>query len=286
MLLSSNCVESVTLPFVTDDFLERIFEIEQDMWARGIWEYLKCWDCSTIYSKKDLYGKWWTVDIDSKIRIKTIKEIEQHLWGIPHDCWDCGGKLQHVYDRDLYLPEIEARYTTWNAFLTVSRDKEGKIVGFMDGYISSLDDIFTNELKYHFTPDVIDLICEKYKVYRDQKLLTVSSIGTDEENKSLFTTLALLKDFFSQFDNSYDNISGLVESIVWSSTYCIFSIMWAQRLQISKKPNFIIPNSQKQWFKTDILFQRNVIGRYKNNFNVRVRDVVEYSRNQELQAVA
>lgn len=40
---------------ICEQDLLKIHEIEQDMWAEWIWEYLKCDWCWEIFSKKDIY---------------------------------------------------------------------------------------------------------------------------------------------------------------------------------------------------------------------------------------
>jgi len=176
--------------------------------------------------------------------------------------------------------DMKKRYKRKESFLTLAQNDEGTwwVVWFMDWYIASLEEIFDEELSFHFSRDLLYELMKEYSLHKSQKLLTVSSIWTDDKNKSLLTIFKLLKTFFNGFDNSYDNLSGIVESIIWSSTYCIFNIMWSRKFAIEDKTNLLLPGVRNQDFQTDILFQENVIARYKHAFNIRLRDVALYSR--------
>jgi hypothetical protein len=66
----------------------------------------------------------------------------------------------------------------------------------MDGYMATLEEVFENELRFHFTDDLLDQICEAYELHRSTKILTFSSIGTDDRNKSLQLIFSLIKKFF------------------------------------------------------------------------------------------
>ena len=271
---------------ISESTLMRIFEIEQDMWARWIWEYLQCTNCDEIFSKDDMFWKKWYAIFPTALQKETVMAIEKYLGGRTLQCKCCGWDTKHIYDIDTYLDEIRWRYNMEDSYLSVARNRDGEVIGFMDWYIATLDEIFENEFKYHFSPNLLDMLYEKYKAHRQRRMLTVSSIWTDDKNKSLITVFALLREFFSQFDNTYDETAWIVESIIGSSTYSILNIMWAQQARVGQKKWLILEWTQNPKFTTDILFQEGVIGAYKNHFNIRARDVVLYSRqtNQWLYA--
>lgn len=270
--------ESMDPQKVTDKMLRDIFEIEQDMWARGIGEYLKCINCGELFSKSDIYENNSKIFLPNELKVWTVQQIENSLGSPLPDCLLCAGQTKHVYDAEEYIPQMEARYKRQNSFLTLVKDEVWEIVGFMDGYIASLDEIYTDELRFHFSSYLIKEICHCFWITPDTQLLTVSSIGTNERNKSLITALKLLKTFFQWIDSKYDNIWWLVESIIWSSTYCIFDLMWSQKMEVREKVHCIIWETSNDNYKTDILFQNNVVSDYKNRFDIWIRDVLMHAR--------
>lgn len=261
----------------SDALFDTIFDIEQDMWARWIGEYLTCKSCDTIYSKDDIYWEKWIATIPLIQRKNTVAEIEQVLGAIP-DCPCCEIPLDHIFHYDSYIWEIKNRHAWNNSFLSLSRDDTWKIVWFMDWYIATLEEIFMKEFSFHFSPNVLDYIWEKYKKHKSVDMLTVSSIWTDDKNKSLSRVFSLLEDFFSQFDNSYDSMNVIVESIIWSTTYCIFDLMWAEKMHLQSRPELLLPGKINDKFATDILLQTWAIKLYRDTFNLRARDVVCHSR--------
>jgi hypothetical protein len=247
------------------------------MWARGIGEYVSCKSCEKIFSKDEVYGEWAEIPLSNNLQLETVLHIEKILWWLPN-CKCCGWPTKHVYEADEYIADIYRRYNMDQSYLSLAMDDSWEIIWFMDWYIATLEEIFENELKFHFSPNVLDVLYEKYKKHRNDRMLTVSSVWTDDKNKSLLTVFELLKNFFENFDDSQDDTSWVVESIIWSSTYCIFNIMWASRLDTHEQKGLILPGTQNPKFKTDILIQNWVIWKYKRDFNIRVREVATYSR--------
>ena len=269
---------SVKPSSISNEVLRKIFEIEQDMWSRGIGEYLKCTNCDSIFSKSDIYGKDWHIHVPDEIRLETVMEIEKHLCGILPCCNNCGWATEHIYNQDEYVPAMVRRYRKEESFLTLAHDDWGEIIGFMDWYIATLWEIFEEELGFHYTHDILNALQREYHMFRDQKFLTFASIGTNDRNKSLNIVLWLLQTFFNNMDSKHDKTLSIFESIIGSSTYCIFNIMWAIPMEVYKKPELCLPHSQNPLFPTDILIQPDMVSTYKNNFSVRTRDIVVYSK--------
>lgn len=276
--------ESLPPRDLKDEDLLKIFEIEQDMWARGIWEYIRCDECESIFSKEDIYGKKWNLDLLMDLQKETVMQIEGIIWLWCPDCPTCQWQASHIYSMDDYIPKIEKRFMRDEAFLSVAK-KSWEIIWFMDWYIANLEEIFQDEFSYHFSDDVLDQIMDRYRLYRKQKMLTVASIGTDDKNKNLTVVFSLLRIFFWNIDDDLDNISWIVESIVWSTTYCIFNLMWADWMKMQNKSFWIIEDSVNREFKTDILFQKGVVWKYKRDFNLQLRDVLIYFKSLQMQGV-
>lgn len=271
--------QSVETSSLSWESLDRIFEIEQDMWARGIGEYIRCISCETMYSKADIFWNHGSIKIPDSIRLDTVMQIEKFFWGNTPLCICCGWETRHVYEKQQYMWAIERRYNRNESFLTLAYGRDKEIIGFMDGYLTTLWEIFQEELRFHYSEKILDELEQRYLIQRDQKLLTFSSIGTDDRNKSLITIFGLLQTFFRNMDSQYNHTLSIFESIIGSSTYCIFNIMGARPIQAHKNPDFLLPGSQNHKYPTDILLHFDMVSDYKEKFTIRVRDIVQYSRD-------
>ncbi|MDD5213608.1 MAG: hypothetical protein PHG82_04250 [Candidatus Gracilibacteria bacterium] len=273
---STTIIESVNPKMLSQKDLEKIVEIEQDMWARedSLGEYVKCKCCNKIHSKEDIFGH-----LEKDIKIQTVKKIE-NIIDFEIVCPDCNGQIKTIYDRNEYIESIRSRYNnTIESFLTVYRDNTGEIRGFMDGYIDNFRKIFDKELFFHFE-DIGEFGLKKYinsKGYSlTENLFTISSLGIEEEYKNFFITFDLIKYFALSVDSKYDDLSGIFEAIVGSNTYKIFISMGANRVYINNiLNNFGLNNNE-----TDILIHYNLVKEYKTKFNIPVMQFLRENKRK------
>lgn len=61
--------------------------------------------------------------------------------------------------------------------------------------------------------------------------------------------------------------------------------MWADWMKMQNKSFWIIEDSVNCEFKTDILFQKGVVWKYKRDFNLQLRDVLIYFKSLQMQGV-
>ena len=269
--------ESINTDRITTEMLDRIFEIEQDMWARWIWEYIQCNSCSKVFSKSDIYWKNWLIELPRKIQLETVQEIESIIWINELPCPCCSWNTTHKY-WETYVNKILERYAHDNSFLSVLRNWNDEIVGFLDWYIWTLEEIFNNEFQDHFDEKLIDEICEKYKVHRDTQMLTFWWIGAIEKHKSLKVVLSLMKCFLKSIPKKFEKIPWIFESIINTSTYCTFILMWAQKMQINNSNGLLVSNSINPQYPTDILFHDHMPEQYRTSFSISNKDIVNFLR--------
>ncbi len=282
---SLNTVQSVSTKELTNSLLDKIFEIEQDMWARWIWEYISCWSCNTVFSKKDVFGDRGLMELPQDIRISTVMEIEKYLKlndlnpidELVCECWS--SEMYHIYDPKVYKPLIGNRYNKEESFLSVAYNQSNEIIGFMDWYIATLEEIYEEELHFHYTEDILTELKSRYQIHRSDRLLTFSSIGTNDKNKSLLTVFALLENFFNELGQQYDDKLAIFESIIWSSTYCIFKIMWWESIDFQDRGWCDTLINRNKNYPTEVILHPNMVADYKNNFRISTKDVLLYSKN-------
>lgn len=221
---------------ISDFDLDQIYHLEQDMWAHGIGEYISCNGCEKIFSKDDIFH---TLDIS--LRNKTVSEIETILWGISTPiCPCCWGITRHIFWED-YRNSIDERYSLHPSFLCVFRDTTGRIKWFMDGYISSFDEIYTREFgKYYqslWAWVIKDRILEVLGETNNwNRFLCISSLWVHQENISISIIYMLMKIFFLTVLSYDSSLTAVYETALGTNLYAIYQICWGIPLNISISP--------------------------------------------------
>jgi hypothetical protein len=266
-------VRNIPTVDLTNDYLKQMFELEQDMWARWLWEYLICNDCKKVFSKSDIYD-WplWSKQVEN-FRLETVSEIERNIWTIP-ECPCCNGITKHICGEE-HLNKIIGRHWLDESFLTLAFNTQGKIIWLMDWFSASFEEIYRREFYAHFHEELFDIIEDLFWISHDTKVLTVSSLWMDDKHKNLWTTRKIVEDVTWSFPSKYDDIPVIVEAIVGSVTYTLFKIMWAELWNISRDfPDVLCDDIKHGNFKLDILYQANWIGDYKKRPIVSLRELI------------
>jgi len=211
----------------------KIFDIEQDMWARkeGLWEYLECRDCCKIFSKQDIYDKK-----DKSTYNFTVSEIEKKSERKTFVCPCCEGELKHCFQREYWIEEIKIRYSQRSHLVLMKAWAE--IVGFMDGYVASYDDIYEREFSDHYSRIWKNTIAEKIRQVLQwnmpDEFFSCSSMWTKEQYMWLLNSYKLLQCFFSTFPAEYDGICWISELNEEWTLDRIYTSLWSRSLDLSR----------------------------------------------------
>ena len=271
--------EAVDTKTISIEKIKRIFDLEQDMWARGFWEYLKCLDCEKVFWKLDYYGKDNVYWFAREIQLSTVSEIEKIFWWKLPTCLCCWWETEHIFWEE-YLEDIISRYSMQESFL-VEAMAGNKIVWFVDWYIETLEIIFRRELSFHFENNVLDEICNQFKISPHTQLLIMTSLWTDERNKKLSTVFDLMLNFFSSFDSRHDDLPVICETIMKSSIFWTLMSMWATRMKLGVNNDFLKSRTVRTEFETDILYQVWAIDKYRSCVKIDARNVINALRNPD-----
>ncbi len=256
--------------FIWESDLYRIYQIEQDAWAHGIEEYLKCDNCKTIVWKEAMYGA-----LPNKVRKRTVSEIEKILWKPDFICNHCTSTMLPIYGIS-YMWEINERYTTSHWYLSVLRDMNGTIQGFIDWYVDDFSTIYTREFSQYYSNclDESDLrwVIESklWKSFPD-KIFFWTSIALSEEYKSLKYIYDLLKLFFCSMSLD-ENTLCISEARVGTNISKIYLKMWAQALEISSCIDPKLLHWKWTNVQNDIYLQENIVSSYQDNLTLAPRD--------------
>lgn len=249
-------VEHVNTKEMTEEWIQKIYEIEQDMWAHGLGSYIWCNNCEEISSKQDLYG-----ELDRTIQILTVTRIEQLLeTGVP-DCPSCGSdSTNHIFDENYRDSDITQRYQFDESFLTVYKDTTGEVKGFINAYISDFDTIYTKEFAPFYGEDARSMtyegICRVLGDEMPDKILALNNMWAEQWCVSMTLLYHLLKTICQDISQYQPNITWIYDSIIGNKVHSMHRIIWGQRLHIT---DHLQENSINMNFPTDIMPHPNAI---------------------------
>ena len=262
-------VESLDAKNISESDLIKLHEIEQDMWARWIWEFVKCNCCSEMFSKKDIF---W--HLSNEIFFKTVKKIMWLLEQKSIDCPSCWWDTDFVY-WDNYLDEILDRYKNSEAYLSVYRDQNGEIRWFMDWYMDYFSVIYNREYKQYYwevwearlKQIMEDIIWEKM----DNKLLWCSALWTEESYKSFYILFNIMKDFYFSVKWGDTKVMWTSEIELWTFLHRLHWSLWTQRIILPESIKLSNKNSQ---IKSDIFINTDILRIYRKAFSMSKRDFI------------
>ncbi len=265
--MKNNIIKSVSIEELSGNNFKEIAEIEKDMWAYWIWEYVKCDNCNSIYSKNDIY---W--DLEYEIKIKTVTEIENILWNDSILCKKCSSSTNFIYDIDENLIEIKKRlFESKQSFISILYNNDNwDINWFIDWYVDYFNNIYERELKYHY-----DIIWKKElkrfiekNIWNNlpENIFSFSSMWTKEKYKNFYILFEMIKYFFSMIPNSLDNVLWLTELDSWWSLNSIYAVLWAKKIDI----NWIINNTNLN-YNSWLFYHKWVVADYKKSFSLDIR---------------
>ena len=254
-------IESLFSKDLDSHTIEEIYKVEQDMWARenGVGEYIVCYNCQKISSKEEVY-QW----LEKQIKRKVVSEIEVILSLETIVCPDClSWNTRHVRWEEC-KNHIKCNLALPESFCTVMRGNQEKVVGFMYWYVADFQQIYESEFKEHFSRELESIIFSDWLLRRGDSLLSLPSVGTDEDHMSMFSMLKLMKHFFACIPSEYDSIVGITEVAIWGTMTGFYKSMWAYSLNV---PLFFPHILNTKYNTIDILLQSDIVKTYKDKLS-------------------
>ena len=216
---------------VSNEQTERIREIEQDMWARWIGEYIQCKDCDHIDGKQEVFST-----LCDEIKNLTVKKIIEVLEISNIECRKCWWETQEIYGKE-YLEYIKQRYKSYNSYLTTYQS-DWEIQGFADWYTATFDEIYSEEFEAYYHKIWKETIRKKIEDilwlenYQGE-YITISSIWLTQNYSNLITFFKLLSQLFQSIPDSLNNIPGIIEVDDSNCLSFIYQKLWAKKLDLS-----------------------------------------------------
>ncbi len=251
---SQGYVASIDTSQITPEQIQKIYEIEQDMWSHGLGSYIWCNNCETISSKEDLYGY-----LEKTLRMKTVHEIEAVLWNECPDCPSCkSNDTYHVFDEEYRDTSIATRYSFEESFLTVFCDISWEIRGFMNAYVTDFDTIYDKEFEPFYGESTRPIVAKKIQdiIRQDipEKMIWVNNIWTEQPYASMTIYYYILKSLCHHLSMEHSDMLWLWDSILWNATNGLYHICWWERLEVDSYLDDSVINED---FKTDIMLHKN-----------------------------
>lgn len=254
--------------------LRQIAEVEKDLWAHGIWEYVKCKNCWLIHSKDDIF---WHVA--SEIKTESVTKLEEIIGLDSINCNICENDTEFIYDIDENLVDIKKRlFESKISFLTLLRNLDnGDIHGFMDWYIDKLSNIFNREFSSHYEQvwyDGVKKSLESTLWFEiPQELFTISSIWTNEKNKSLNNFLNLIRDFVLCIPEKHLDTLWIVEFNTWSNIHALYHVPWFKKIELIDWAKSLVANKSST-YNSDLYYLPNMIKECREHYSYPIKQFI------------
>lgn len=262
-------IENINTKSISDYDLVRISQVEQDMWARDdwLWEYVQCSCCQKIHSKNDIF---W--HLSNEIRTQNVNKILDLLSWDSIRCNGCWNDTEFLYWPE-YIAKIRERYSKSVSYLTVYRDDEWEIRGFIDWYIDNFTTIYQREfLSYYWEVWInlfTDYIKKKLKAEMPKLLMACPSIWIEEKYSNFFTMFELIKFFSNSVDDLYKDVLWISEAIIWTVSHKIYNSIWTIQVWITNSE--IDCKTKNNKYVSDVFIHPHIISSYRDKFNLPIR---------------
>lgn len=263
-----------------DSVIQEIHTISQDIWARraSLWELCQCTGCGKIYSAEDIFP-------EENLKTEMVQSLIQKRYAENSiSCLDsnCNAPTRYIFGKS-HITDLQARYRdSVQAFLVLCREKEtGRLVGFEDGYIDSIDTIAQREFQHYnpqspisMEPSGSDWISHmKSQVntilwYSPEKILVLSSMAILAEHQNPYTLFNVLKQFAEILPEDY-TLPGITEVDRRNVTYKLTTSTWWKVLPLRPNPERLQPE-----YDSELIVHNSVSGAYKSYCTMKPREFV------------
>lgn len=270
-----NNIESIDTSLISDWDLNKIYEIEKDMWAREewIWEYIICKNCQKISSKEDIF---W--HLSNEIFLLTVSKIEETLWIDGVTCKNCNSTQTDFLFWNEYIDEIRKRYQESESYLTVYRDKKKEIRWFVDWYIDNFTTIYQREFEYYYSifgeNNLKKIIEEKIWGELPEKIFCCTALWTESKYKNIITILNLIKSFYNSIDKEHNGILWIAESRFQWLIHILYLLFWTIPAWVWEWVN------HNKSIKSDIFITPETVNAHKTFLSRPTREIIKKLRKK------
>lgn len=284
----NNCCDDVSVTNINPHNLSatdfsQIQEVTQDMWAYGLWEFIKCNECWEIQWKQEIFGK-----LSNEINENTVADIMRILGIKDIPCPFCWWSTNFIYWEE-NESAIRERLTQSDAYIAICRNQVGRIVGYMDMYIDSFDTIFRRELASHYKLIGIDEVrdrAEKILWSPTPNMVSFSAMWMLKQYMSMYLVFKLWNTLAtSEIPSKYFRMPWITELDRNNNLSSLYSMMWSMSLELNNDVDFKgkITNTWKSYVSDVVVFSKPITD-FREKFNIWTREFLRaYSRDRKKQ---
>lgn len=244
-------IENVDIQNITQETIQSIYEIEQDMWAHGLGSYIGCHWCGQISWKQDVFNH-----LSTDIQKKTVADIERLFPGDAIGCPSCQcSDTYYIYDEQYRDENIAARYKSKDSFLSIYKDMSWEIRGFVDAYVSDFHTIYQKEFAPYYIPETQQQIIKKIGP-QTLPMLSLNHMWAQQWYVSLILLYHLLKTICIDISHDYPCIDAIYDSILANPIHGIHHAIWAHRLHMT---SYLQPDIISEQYPVDMMYHKNAI---------------------------
>lgn len=257
--------------------LEKINEVTQDMWAHSIGELVQCTCCNKMISKQDVF---W--HLEKEIYDKTVKNIMEILSISEIPCIECWQETKFIY-WEAHVENIKERlYQSQDSFLVLCENQQGEIVGYEEGYVDSLENIFRRELAYHYEAIWLPEIQQRVHNilwHNPEQMFVLSSIGMRNPYSSFFTLFELFKHFAINIPEKYRWLHGISELDMNNNLNFLSDLLGSTSLWIIEDTDLKnkIINTGKD-YQSNLIVISDVVEKYKYFLSGWIKNFLKLSK--------
>ena len=148
----------------------------------------------------------------------------------------------------------------------------------MDWYVDDLFKIYNNEFRFHYEniwyEKIKNAITTTLWWNIPDELFTISSIWTNEKNKSLSNFLNLIRNFVSNIPEWYIDKTWIVEFDTWSNIHAIYHTMWFKEIELGKDYESLITNKSLS-YESGLYYLPNMIKECRDNYSQPIREFIK-----------
>jgi len=230
-------IEGIDTKSISWELIDEIYEIEQDLWGRFIWEYRECQTCSHIYSKNDVFGNMNLSQFGMDIQKNTISEIEKTLDYKEFECIKCEEETKVIFWEE-FKKEIASRHEFEKSFLMLHRSADGKLLWYVDAYISDFETVYERELEHYYSKlwkqEILRRTEETLWETISEEIICLSGVGNTPDSASIKNLYQLEKAMVEEVSEYNPYLTWMYESVIGSCAHAILDICNATRLWISQ----------------------------------------------------
>lgn len=257
---SSTYIESVNPKTLTKNELLQIAQVEKDMWASWIWEYVQCNNCWEIHSKSDIF---W--HLSKEIRTDAVVRLEEiFLWDSINcqECWSRNTKF--MFDVSDNVKIISARYnSSVDSFLSLMYDNAWNIIWLSDWYIDRFALIFHRELSMYYWQNTLQKIFENDLFNDSDNYFCWASVWIIEKNRHFINLYELIKQMFISINPEYDDLIWFAETADEWFMNKLCTKLWSIKLEWLENELYLNKNDNCE---SGLYYQQWMIAKYKDSF--------------------